>query len=66
MIESPERLWHAIEQMRRMHSLLASCWRDLLRKNRSNFADFAGPVGGIGKLQAQIDDYVRQLEGALA
>ena len=65
MIQTAEQLRQGIEQKRRMHSLLESYGRDLLRQNRPNFALFAGPVDGIRKLQPEIDDSVRRL-GRLA
>ncbi|MEW6159907.1 MAG: hypothetical protein AB1813_20950 [Verrucomicrobiota bacterium] len=64
MIENTDQLIQAIEQMGRMQRVLESFRRDILPKNPKNFAVFAeGPIEEIGKLQAEIDDYVTRLEG---
>jgi len=64
MIETTDQLYQAIEQMGRMQRLLESYRADILTKNPRNFAIFAeGPLDEIRKLQAEIDDYVRRLEG---
>lgn len=67
MIENTEQLIQAIEQMGRMQRVLESYRRDILPKNAKNFAIFAeGPLDEIGKLQAEIGEYVHRLEGAAA
>ena len=64
MIETPEELDQAIEQMGRMQRILESYRTDILPKNPRNFAIFAeGPLDEIRKLQAEIADYVNRLEG---
>ena len=63
MIETPEQLNQAIEQMGRMQSILESYKNEILTKNARNFAIFAGgPLEQIRQLQAQIDEYVRRLQ----
>ena len=63
MIETPEQLHQAIEQMGRMQRILESYRADILAKNPRNFAVFAeGPLDEIQKLQAEIADYVSRLE----
>jgi len=63
MIETPEQLNQAIEQMGRMQRILESYKNEILTKNPRNFAIFAGgPLEQIRQLQAQIDEYVRRLE----
>jgi hypothetical protein len=63
MIETTEQLHQAIEQMGRMQRILESYRSDVLPKNPRNFALFAeGPLDEIGKLQAEIADYVDRLE----
>jgi hypothetical protein len=65
MIENTDQLIQAIEQMGRMQRMLESFRRDILPKNPKNFALFAeGPVDEIGKLQAEIDDYIIRLENS--
>jgi len=67
MIESTEQLQQAIEQMGRMQRILESYRADILPKNPRNFAVFAeGPLDEIGKLQAEIAEYVERLEEAPA
>ena len=67
MIETPEQLYQAIEQMGRMQRILESYRNEILDKNPRNFAIFAGgPLEQIRQLQTQIDDYVRRLEEAPA
>ena len=64
MIENTDQLIQAIEQMGRMQRVLESFRHDILPKNPKNFAIFAeGPLDEIGRLQAEIDDYVTRLEG---
>jgi hypothetical protein len=63
MIENTDQLIQAIEQMGRMQRVLESFQRDILPKNPKNFAVFAeGPLDEIGKLRAEIDDYITRLE----
>jgi hypothetical protein len=65
MIQTPEQLYQAIEQMGRMQRILESYRSEILTANPRNFAVLAeGPLEQIRQLQAQIDDYVRRLEGA--
>jgi hypothetical protein len=67
MIQTPEELYQAIEQMGRMQRILESHRNEILGKNPRNFAVLAeGPLEQIRQLQSQIDDYVRRLEGAAA
>jgi len=64
MIENTDQLIQAIEQMGRMQRVLESFRHDILPKNPKNFAIFAeGPLDEIGKLQAEIEEYVTRLEG---
>ena len=66
MIETPEQLYQAIEQMGRMQRILESYRADILSQNPRNFAVLAGgPLEQIRQLQAQIDEYVQRLEGAV-
>ena len=63
MINTPEQLNQAIEQMGRMQRILESYKEAILAKNPRNFAIFAsGPLEQIRQLQAQIDEYVHHLE----
>jgi hypothetical protein len=67
MIETPEQLYQAIEQMGRMQRVLESYRDEILAANPRNFAMLAeGPLEQIRQLQAQIDQYVRRLEGTPA
>ena len=67
MIETPEQLCQAIEQMGRMQRILESHRNEILTRNPRNFAILAeGPLEQIRQLQAQIDEYVRRLEEAPA
>ena len=67
MIENTGQLIQAIEQMGRMQRVLESFRHDILPKNPKNFAIFAeGPLDEIGKLQAEIGEYVTRLEGVEA
>jgi hypothetical protein len=67
MIETPEQLNQAIDQMGRMQRILESYRNDILTRNPLNFAVLAeGPLEQIRQLQAQIDEYVRRLEGTAA
>jgi hypothetical protein len=67
MIETPEQLYQAIEQMGRMQRILESYRNEILTKNPRNFAILAeGPLEQIRQLQTQIDQYVQHLEGTPA
>ena len=67
MIETPEQICQAIEQMGRMQRILESYRNEILGRNPRNFAVLAeGPLEQIRQLQAQLDEYVRRVEGALA
>jgi hypothetical protein len=67
MIQTPEQLYQAIEQLGRMQRILESYRNEILNENPRNFAMLAeGPLEQIRQLQSQIDDYVRRLEGAAA
>ena len=67
MIQTPEQVYQAIEQMGRMQRILESYRNEILTQNPRNFAMLAeGPLEQIRQLQSQIDDYVRRLEGAAA
>jgi transcription termination factor NusB len=64
MIETPEQLNQAIDQMGRMQRILESYRNEILTKNSRNFAMLAeGPLDQIRQLQAQIDEYITRLEG---
>jgi hypothetical protein len=65
MIETPEQLDQAIEQMGRMQRILDSYRKDILPKNPRNFALFAeGPLDQIRQLQTQIEEYFQILQSA--
>ena len=67
MIETPEQLYQAIEQMGRMQRILESYRNEILTKNPRNFAILAeGPLEQNRQLQAQIDQYVQRLEATPA
>ena len=67
MIETPEQAYQAIEQMGRMQRILESYRNEILTKNPRNFAILAeGPLEQLRQLQAQIDEYVRGVEGQAA
>ena len=67
MIETPEQLYQAIEQMGRMQRILESYRNEILTRNPRNFAMLAeGPLEQIRQLQNQINDYVQRLESAAA
>ena len=58
MIETPEQLFQAIEQMGRMQRVLESQRDRILKLNPRNFAVLAqGPLEQIRQLQVQIEDY---------
>lgn len=62
MIETPEQVYQAIEQMGRMQRILESYKSEILTKNPRNFAMLAeGPLEQIRQLQAQIDEYIQRL-----
>ena len=63
MIETSDQLQQAIEQMGRMQRILEAYRADVLPQNPRNFAVFAeGPLEEIGRLRAEIGEYVRRLE----
>jgi len=67
MIETPEQLYQAIEQMGRMQRILESYRHEILTKNPRNFAILSeGPLEQNRQLQAQIDQYVQRLEATPA
>ena len=67
MIETPEQVYQAIEQMGRMQRILESYRNEILGRNPRNFAVLAeGPLEQLRQLQVQVDEYVRRLEGAAA
>ena len=67
MIETPEQLNQAIDQMGRMQRILESYRNEILTQNPRNFAILAeGSLEQIRQLQAQIDEYVQRLEAAPA
>jgi hypothetical protein len=67
MIETPEQLYQAIEQMGRMQRVLESYRNEILTRSPRNFAVLAeGPLEQIRQLQTQIDEYVRRWEQASA
>ena len=67
MIETPEQLYQAIEQMGLMQRILESYRNEMLTKNPRNFALLAeGPLEQLRQLQKQIDDYLQNLQSAEA
>jgi hypothetical protein len=63
MIETPEQLFQAIEQMGRMQRILESYRNEVLGQNPRNFAILAeGPLEQLRQLQTQIEQYVERLE----
>ena len=63
MINCPEQLGQAIEQMSRMQRILESYRNEILGKNPRNFAMLAeGPLDQIRQLQGQIDEYIARIE----
>lgn len=67
MIETPEQVYQAIEQMGQMQRILESYRNEILTKNPRNFAMLAeGPLEQLRQLQAQVNEYVQRLEGASA
>ena len=64
MLNSPDQLGQAIDQMGRMQRILESYRNEILMKNPRNVAMLAeGPLEQIRQLQAQIDEYISRLEG---
>ncbi len=60
MIETPEQLHQAIEQMGRMQRILESYRDEVLAKNPRNFVVLArGPLEQLRQLQQQVDKYVQ-------
>ena len=67
MLQTPEQVYQAIEQMGRMQRILESYRNEILGKNPRNFAVLAeGPLEQLRQLQAQMDEYLQRLEGAAA
>jgi len=67
MIETPEQVYQAIEQMGRMQRILESYRNEILTQNPRNFAVLAeGPLEQIRQLQAQLDEYFQRLQAAPA
>ncbi len=67
MIQTATQLQQAIEQIGCLYQGLDSLRSDILPQNPRNFAILAeGPLDEIHKLQAEIDDYVSQLDRASA
>jgi hypothetical protein len=67
MIQTPEQLYQAIEQMGRMQRILESYREDILSKNPRNFAVLAeGPLEQLRQLQDQVNDYILRLQGSAA
>jgi hypothetical protein len=65
MIETPEQLYQAIEQMGRMQRVLESYRNEILTQHPRNFALLAeGPLEQLRQLQQQIDDYCQRVEAA--
>lgn len=63
MIETPEQVYQAIEQMGRMQRALESLCDDMLRKNPRNFAVFAeGPLEQLRQLHDQLDEYLQRVQ----
>ena len=67
MIETPEQVYQAIEQMGRMQRILESYRAEILLKNPRNFALLAeGPLEQLRQLQAQLEDYLQRMQAAPA
>jgi hypothetical protein len=65
MIETPEQVFQAIEQMGRMQRILESYSNEILTKNPRTFAVLAeGPLEQLRQLQAQLDEYFHRFEVA--
>ncbi len=63
MIETPEQVAQAIEQMGRMQRILESYRAEVLPANPRNFALLAeGPLEQLRQLQAQIEEYFQHLQ----
>lgn len=67
MIRNEAQLRQALEQIQNLCAAVDSLRADLFAKNSRNFAVLAeGPLEQLRQLQAQVDEYVRQLEAAPA
>lgn len=67
MIETPEQVCQAIEQMGRMQRILESYRNEILNKNPRNFAILAeGPLEQLRQLQAQLDEYLQRCQATAA
>jgi hypothetical protein len=67
MIETPEQVYQAIEQMGRMQRILESYRNEILTKNPRNFALLAeGPLEQLRQLQAQLEEYLQRCQAAAA
>lgn len=67
MIETPEQLYQAIEQMGRMQRILESYRKEILTQNPRNFAVLAeGPLEQLRQLQEQIERYVKRFDETTA
>ncbi len=67
MIETPEQVYQAIEQMGRMQRILESYRNEILARNPRNFAMLAeGPLEQLRQLQAQLGEYFQRLEKTAA
>ena len=65
MIETPEQVYQAIEQMGRMQRILESYRNEILTKHPRNFAILAeGPLEQIRQLQAQLGEFIARVEAA--
>ena len=67
MIDTPEQLYQAIEQMGRMQRVLESYRTEILTRNPRNFALLAeGPLEQLRQLQQQIDEYCQRMEATVS
>jgi hypothetical protein len=67
MIQNESQLRQALEQIQNLCAAVDSLRADIFARNSRNFAVLAeGPLEQIRQLQAQVDEYVRQLEAAPA
>ena len=67
MIQTPEQVYQAIEQMGRMQRILEAYRNEILTQNPRNFALLAeGPLEQIRQLQAQLDEYLQRYGAAAA
>jgi hypothetical protein len=63
MIETPEQVYQAIEQMGRMQRALESLCDEVLTKNPRNFAVLAeGPLEQLRQLHDQLDEYLQRVQ----